>query len=137
MLPLIFLVHVDSPPLLFPHTLYSSPFQSDLAAPFVHRLLLSFLARLPVPPRVPLYVASLSARQGVLRRVGSAAGGGTAPHERLFFKKSPIYCPALPCLNTGMPVPSLDTGLHRTAQVQATELLGAEWQGGGRRQSGA
>ncbi|CAI5968914.1 unnamed protein product [Closterium sp. NIES-65] len=47
--------------------------QHDLAVPFVSRLLHMFVARMPVPPRVPFYVASLSTRQGVLRRVGSAA----------------------------------------------------------------
>ncbi|GJP29574.1 hypothetical protein CLOM_g17551 [Closterium sp. NIES-68] len=47
--------------------------QHDLAVPFVARLLHMFVARMPVPPRVPFYVASLSTRQGVLRRVGSAA----------------------------------------------------------------
>lgn len=45
----------------------------DQSVAVVEKLLSNFMARLPVPSSSPLFVPTLSGRQGVLKRVGSAA----------------------------------------------------------------
>eukprot|EP01018_Ginkgo_biloba_P004034 Gb_15047 [translate_table: standard] len=49
--------------------------ESALVGPFVRRLLLSYIARLPVPSNAAYYSSiSKESQPGVLRKVGSAAG---------------------------------------------------------------
>lgn len=47
--------------------------QDDISRPFVRKLLVAYMARLPMPTRAPFYIPGVAGDQGVFRKVGSAA----------------------------------------------------------------